>query len=174
MKYILTTCCVIICFFANAQNKLEKANDLFKQKSYIEAAENYNDYILNTKDIVKSDLLNAADANFLIRDYSRATLYYQRAYNISDNLKAPYIYRYANSLRRLKEYDRANSLVLEFYRQQDSLKSYLTYKNDINEFQALKDDSYYTEYKIENLDINSPNSDFSPVVFNDKLYFSDF
>ena len=70
MKYILTTCCVIICFFANAQNKLEKANDLFKQKSYIEAAENYNDYILNTKDIVKSDLLNAADANFLIRDYS--------------------------------------------------------------------------------------------------------
>ena len=172
MKYILTTCCVIICFFANAQNKLEKANDLFKQKSYIEAAENYNDYILNTKDIVKSDLLNAADANFLIRDYSRATLYYQRAYNISDNLKAPYIYRYANSLRRLKEYDRANSLVLEFYRQQDSLKSYLTYKNDINEFQALKDDSYYTEYKIENLDINSPNSDFSPVVFNDKLYFS--
>ncbi|MGZ4044123.1 MAG: OmpA family protein, partial [Bacteroidia bacterium] len=128
--------------------KAAKGNSPYKQEAYLKLADCYKK----------------------INDYQNAEEYYKNALAINSNVPAEVFYNYGQVLKTNNKYNEAV----------DQYNNYIKLKpNDANAKKALKfcrEIKYYMskpiEYEVKNIEkINTEKSEFSPVVFNNKLAF---
>lgn len=158
-------------FTGNAQNKrLEKAQKSFNNFDYYEAIKQYK--VLVKKGNTSPEVYqNLGDANYLNANYEEAAKWYGELAKMDINtLDKEHIYRYAQSLRSVKKYDVSNE-VLE--------KLNALPKNDIRGINYAQNKDYLYKikermgsYAVENLSINSAESDFAPSFSIEGLVFS--
>jgi len=171
MKNILLLCLLCSFTIATAQSKLKTADKLFKTYYYVDAAKAYDEYMEKEKSPGTQTLKNAGDSYYFIDDMRNALKYYQRLHQIQGaTMEDKYFLRYAESLKGVGDYDKANDVAKEYLVKKGDERLVASYNH-----QRRQRDSMATQrslYKIFNLDINTDKSDFGATFYGDKVVFS--
>ena len=165
MKAKLLAIVLLCCTVAFAQQKLKKADRLFDEMAYVEAAKEYEEYFEEGKSHKPqaSSLLNMADAYYFTRNYAKAAKWYGKA-----ELDEVHFNRYIQSLRIQKKYAEADKLTEQrLSNDPDGLLRYQTMKQYLESIARLK-----PVFNIINLPSNSRLADFGTAFYGGKIVYS--
>ena len=146
----------------NSFSQRKIADKFYKEYAYIKAAEFYRKAI-NEGDNGVDLFAKLADCYYNNSNSKQAVYWYTLASHRKGGLTNESIYKYAQSLRSVGEYKKAETWLKKL--PANDLK---TLNVDHEKLKILNKDSI----RIANLDINTKNSDFGPYVHNGKLYFA--
>lgn len=156
-----------IAIWATAQNSyLEKANKLYQEAAYPEAAKWYAK-VLESSDVPEAKI-KIADCYRLMRDNKQAEYWYEQV--MKTNEKQPiHSYYYGLALKANGKYDKAKEVFGRYYLANPNLKR-------ANQVEACENISYYVTdpgiYDIKNLSINTPSADFGAMFYKDGIVFA--
>lgn len=163
---IVKTICIILCLFGtqwslHAQfSGLKKADKLFAEKSYVEAAKIYQSL---KKD--KHVLLHLADSYYYNNEMRLARTPYAGLFtNYKDSLDKEVYFRFAQSLKGIKDYEKGDEIMSE----------YLGYTVDTKQFISNLNRLVPYNYEITRLVQSTRTGDFGISYFGDKVVFSSF
>jgi outer membrane protein OmpA-like peptidoglycan-associated protein/tetratricopeptide (TPR) repeat protein len=167
--YILS---LLFCFVSVlAQTNLKKADALFKNYSYTDAAKAYEECLQKINKPSVQTLKNAADSYYFISDNRNALKWYQKLYEIQgDNLSDIYYLRYIQSMKGVMDYDNADKITKEYLNKkgdQKEIDRYVYQKKLLDSLSKAK-----SLYAIKNIDINTDKSDFGATFYGDKIVFT--
>ncbi|MDG3584009.1 OmpA family protein [Galbibacter pacificus] len=151
------------------QKNTWKADQLYADYHFEEAAELYKKSIANTNSMEDAIIEKLADCYFNVCDYQNAYKWYDELYHLNHKkMKESTFIKYVQSAKASRDYEKANKLINDFYADDYNRIEMVTtqkrYLDNIKESDSL--------YKIDNLDINTSKSDFAPVYYGDYLIFS--
>ncbi len=151
--------------------QIERADKKFDKLAYVDAREIY--LKVAEKGHKSADLYQKiADSYYFNGDYESAEKWYKNLFeNYPDEAEAEYYFRYAQTLRALKNYESADEMMAKFNTINGSdLRAELFN----NERDYLKNIEYKKSiYEIEDIrKINSRYSDFAPTEYEGKLIFA--
>ncbi len=171
MRKLFTLGLFVFASIAFGQQKLKAADKMFKSMSYMEAAQLYEEYLEKNETPSTETITNIADTYYFINDMRKALPWYQKLYEIQgENMSDLYVLRYSQSMRGVRDYDKANSLVKEHLKRKAVNGQVKQFTNNLNHLDSLaKKESLY---EIRNLEVNSPNSDFGTTYYGDKMIYS--
>jgi len=171
MKNIITLTIILLSVTCYGQSKYKKADRLFDRMWYVEAAAEYE------KSIDKGDrsmevLQKAGDAYYFNTDMKRANKWYDIL--ISDHLNEidpEYIFKYSHTLQGMGEDKLAKKWMKEFSKRtlQKDARADKYAQKDITIEDIL---NITPQFKLKNLAINTENSDFGPMYFDNRLVYS--
>lgn len=163
---------LLLCFTTVfSQSKLKKADKLFKELAYMDAAKVYDEYLENEKKPSIQTLKHAGDAYYHIDDNRNALKWYQKLYDIQGNtMSDDYFLKYIQSMKGVMDYDKADKLTRE----------YLTKKDDKNQIERYLYQFKYNDslsktkplYTLKNLDINTNKSEFGTAFYGTQIIFA--
>ncbi|NHN26868.1 OmpA family protein [Flavobacterium jejuense] len=159
--YFITT----LSIFAQ-ESQLKKANKYFKIASFEKSAEAYAALISdgNTDPLV---LKKAADSYYYISDFEKAVgLYKTLIDKQKESLDDQCIFRYAQCLKALGKTEESNTWMQLYEKEIPEV----VYKATIEKLETIKKQG--NKFEIKNEVINTPQSDFGPAIYKDKLIFS--
>ncbi len=169
-KYILYTLLSLFVLVGYAQEKkLEKADEKYDSYAFINAIEIYEKV---AEEGYKSKELfeKLGNAYYFNADLISASKWYGELFSLGEEVAPEYYFRYAQALKAEKRYEESDKKMQEF--------SKLT-GSDIRGTKFIKTRNYLEEiaeqsgrFRIENLGVNSPYSDFAPSFYEDNLVFS--
>mgnify|MGYP003634540993 FL=1 len=166
--YILLILFVGVAMSAQAQtDKTAKADKLYEQLRYVDAAEAYEKLIKNgvrTQHVYTQ----LGDSYFYNSDFKNAEKNYARA--IKNDPQVETLYRYAQSLKASQKYDLSNTIMNQFASLKpgdDRAKEYKSNPNYINDILGMK-----VGFTTKSHKFNTEASDFSALQVGSKLYFS--
>lgn len=167
--FILCFCFSIATGFA--QSKLNHANKLFKEYSYVEASKAYEEYLEKEKSPSTQALKNAGDSYYFIDDMRNASKWYQRLYDVQGtSVDEEHFLRYIESTKAILDYDRADKATKEYLAKKGDQKQIAHYANQKRQMDSLtKAKSQYTTF---NLPSNSDKADFGTAFFGNKIVYS--
>jgi len=139
---------------------LKKANKLFSQKSYVEAAKMYQ--LLDQSQEV---LQNLADSYYYNSEMKLARTPYTGLFtNFKDSLDMEVYFRFAQVLKGVKDYEKADEIMGE----------YLGYAVDTKKFIENLNRIVPYNYELTLMTQSSRTGDFGISYFGDKVVFSSF
>ncbi len=167
--YLLSLMC---CFAAGfSQSKLKRADKLFKELAYVDAAKVYDEYLATVEQPSIQTLKNAGDSYYHIDDNKNALKYYQKVYDIQgDTMSEEYFHKYIQSLKGVTDYAKADKLTRDYLDKkgdQKQIERYLKqlkYKDSVSKAKPL--------YAIKNMDVNSNKSDFGTAFYGEKVIYA--
>jgi outer membrane protein OmpA-like peptidoglycan-associated protein/tetratricopeptide (TPR) repeat protein len=167
IKIIILLFCSTFSFLFS---QIEKGDQFASKFQYIKAISKYKKALTGNSSNNQEAHLKLADCYKRINEYQNAEESYKKALAISLNVPAEVFFNYGQVLKINNKYPEA----AEQYNKYIKLKP-----NDGNAVKALKfcrEIKYFLskpiEYEIKNLEkINTDKSEFSPIVFNNKLAF---
>lgn len=117
---LITLCCCSM--MATAQGlSLKKTNRLFKNQSYLEASKNYRN-LKPTETVLKK----LGDCYYYIGQMDKAAFTYSKVEDNGDVIEdLDRVYRYAQALMAIEDYDKADSYMLYFQGQSWNTKKFL-------------------------------------------------
>ncbi len=156
---------IVPAFAQKDYKRLERANALFEDYSYIQAIEQY-EKLLKKNDIPEAKM-KLAECYRLTRDMNNAEKWYRNAAE-NEQLDSVYMYYYATVLKYNKNYDEAREWYLQYedWKQDGKGAKQAKFIEMIHYF--VRDSS---KVEIKNMPFNSIYSDFSPAYFKDGLLF---
>ncbi|MGJ8715886.1 MAG: OmpA family protein [Maribacter stanieri] len=168
--FLLSFLFVAILCSAQKVNKNTVA-DNFEHYAYMGNESTYEE--LSKKGMSDEEICkNLGNAAYLKAKYDEASYWYAKLLELNSETIAPdYMYRYAQSLKSIKNYKDSNLWMKKFKKAK---------KNDVRALNYDLNESYIdelmiasNEYTIENLaSVNSKESDFAPSFYNEFLVFS--
>ena len=156
--YILFVFCSITTLFAQKKVSVKKANSLFASKSYVKAAEAY-EQLPQTK----QNLQNLGDCyyyNFQMTNAVRA--YGQLFFTHKDSVKKEVFFRYANALKGTKDFDKGDALMTE----------YIGFEQNTPKFMKNVTRNTPNSFKLQMMSKNKTNGDFGISFYGDKVTFA--
>jgi outer membrane protein OmpA-like peptidoglycan-associated protein/tetratricopeptide (TPR) repeat protein len=149
--------------------KIAAADEKFQEYSYIDAIKIYERLAQKG---YKDDKVfkKLGDCYYFNSDYAKSHQWYSQLFSLNANQQPEYIYRYAQSLKSVGNYEKADRYLSDFVKaSQSDVRAVLLDKNK-NYLDIIKANS--GRYQIDNLDINSEMSDFGSAVWESRLVFS--
>lgn len=153
------------------QSKLEKANKKFAKYAYIDALEIYKELAsegYESYEIYKK----IADAYYFNAKYAEASNWYnQITEKYKDSVEPEHYFRFAQTLRAVKEYDQADDMMDVFSQLsgQDYRVALFKEKPDYVRVDGYRKSDYTIDIIRE---INSRYSDFGPAYYKDQVIFA--
>ena len=155
--------------YSQTNNKEKKADKQYEKYAYIDAIKTYERVY---KRGYKSPemLQKLANAYYFNGELEKAAKYYDELFTLTEDLEPEYFFRYAQSLRSIKEYDKADAMMAKFIakNQNDSRGKLFTNQRDY--LAEIKRNS--GRYNLENAGINSKYSDYGTSFYGNKIVFS--
>lgn len=170
-RIILGLIVLMVSFSYGQERKLKRADKAYESYAYINAIEIYEKV---AEDGYKSKEVfeKLANAYYFNANLEKASKWYGELFAMGEEGIAPeYYFRYAQSLKSQKRYDESDKMMEAFHKltSEDSRGDKFT--NAPNYLEDIEAQS--GRYRIENLGINSSNSDFAPSFYRDnELVFS--
>tara|TARA_R110002051_G_scaffold47024_2_gene93550 strand:+ start:647 stop:2584 length:1938 start_codon:yes stop_codon:yes gene_type:complete len=166
----------IILIFITVENSigqekiLEKANSKYEEYSFSPAIDIYKKVL--DKGFVSSDLLKKLGNSYYFNaNYKDASLIYNRLVKeYESDVTADYYFRYAQTLRSLGEYDKADNLMKKFSEMTSFDARAISFNADRNYRQEIKENS--GRYTVGPFEYNSIYSEFAPTFYKKGLIFS--
>lgn len=153
------------------EGKIERANKKFDQYAFVDARKIYLE--VADKGYESADLFQKiADSYYFNAKYVEAEGWYRRLISkFPEEVRPEYYFRYSQSLRALKNYDKADAMMSKFNALNgDDLRAEL-FEEDPNYLKNI--DYLKSKYTIEDIRvINSRFSDFAPTEYEGKLIFA--
>ena len=169
MKKILTLLLLLFISFAQGQKTIKKANNFYKNFEFKNAIEYYTK--AGEKDITLSqnDMLQMANSYFNLNDYQNAKVWYEKIFKSQlQTLDEATFFKYITSLRANRDYDMSIAAIKEYYK--DNNEKLNAIAKQIQVFDSIK--SVEVLKSINNLEVNTANSDFGVVKFMNKVVFT--
>lgn len=154
--------------FTFAQNKLEKADKNYENYAYIDAIKIYER--VAEKGYKSKELFQKLGNSYYFNGIlDKAETWYEKLFDLNQEVEPEYYYRYAQTLQSVKKYVRAENYMQKFYNLTNDYrgKLYIDSKEYLNDIP-----SDYYKYEVEDSGINSSESDYGVAYFNDRLFFS--
>ncbi|MEC4115245.1 OmpA family protein [Myroides pelagicus] len=155
--------------------KERKADKEFETLAYSEAIGVY-ERIADKGNVNTSILQNLGDANYFNGKLPEANKWYSKLFesDYSDKdislLPSEYYYRYAQTLRAIQDYQKADKVMAEFAKLEAGDSRVALYNADQNYLSRLT--QMPERYVVENLAVNSEYSDYGATVLGDQLVFT--
>jgi outer membrane protein OmpA-like peptidoglycan-associated protein/tetratricopeptide (TPR) repeat protein len=171
MKKQLIYALILLSSFGFAQEKkVKKAANNFNNYAYADAIASYESLVdqgYTNIDIYK----NLGNANYLNAKYKEASDWYGKLLAMDGiEVEPDYIYRYAQTLKSIGNYEESDAWMVKFRNANESDLRAKIYTTSPDYLERIKKQS--GRYTINNVSINSSASDFAPSFNNDKLIFS--
>lgn len=170
MKKLLLTIFVFSIQFVNAQDlELARAKRFFDKTFYSESIVLYEKLVQEkpSQEVIK----NLADSYFYTNDLIKAQRYYRLLIkNYNKDLDRNYYFRYAQTLKASYSYEDANAALKEYYSRSANANDVVNFEKDIKTLENVT--AIGKRFDIKNLVINTPNSEFGAVKYNDNLVFA--
>ncbi|TDE31773.1 flagellar motor protein MotB [Flavobacterium ranwuense] len=153
-----------------AQNlKVVKADKEYDRYAYIDAIKTYER--MSEKGYKSVDMFQKlGNAYYFNGDLAKAAKWYTELFVLTKDVAPEYYYRYAQSLKAIKEYDKADAMMVKFNHENG---------NDLRAKLASEQKDYLAvikknsgRYAIENAGVNSEYSDYGSSFFGDKIVFT--
>jgi outer membrane protein OmpA-like peptidoglycan-associated protein len=168
MKNIYIFLIVFSIQFAQAQQQdLQRANTLFG-KTYYSAAIPLYEKVSNKSQTVEV-IQNLGDCYYYTNQYDKAQAQYALL-SQSRNGDEGYYFRYSQTLKAKGKYAEANDIMRKFYLANNNNKAIEKLEKDIKTLNNVS--AIGERFSIENLAINTANSEFGGVVLGDSLVFA--
>ncbi|WNM18426.1 OmpA family protein [Flavobacterium capsici] len=114
--------------------------------------------------------LKLGNANYFNAELPKAEKWYTELYKMNKEQEPEFYYRYAQSLKSIGNYSKANEMMELFNKKSGNdnrAKLYASHKNYLEEIKANSG-----KYAVEDAGINSANSDFGGVLTGNKVVFA--
>ncbi|MGL2967620.1 OmpA family protein [Flavobacterium sp. XGLA_31] len=169
-KIIYLALIAFSCLSGYAQSKSEVRGDKeYGKYAYIDAIKTYER--IYQKGYKSPDmLLKLGNAYYFNADLEKANKYYEELYAANPEQDAEFYYRYAQSLRAVKDNVKANQMMAQFAQKSGNDARAKLYSKNRDYMAEIKQNS--GRYKIENAGINSKYSDYGPAFMGTKVIFS--
>ncbi|MEZ4801690.1 MAG: OmpA family protein [Gelidibacter sp.] len=139
---------------------LKRANILFANKSYVEAAAMYKQL-----DPTQEVLQNLGDSYYYNSQMSLAKAPYTQLYlKYKDSVPPEVLFRYANALKALDDYEEGDKI----------MGNYLGYAVDTKKFKENLNKIVPYNYDIKRMTDNTSTGDFGMNFYGDKVVFASF
>ena len=168
IKYYIIIVFFAICGVVVGQTPMSKADVLFYEYAYQDAIREYK------KEMTKAPLsgkqiLNLADSYFNTGNYKGASDTYFEFYKKDSTMSSFHFNKMLQAMTKTSGQDRAKALLAT---RTADLSSELLENAEFN-FELLSDEELEGEdFRIFNVDGNSPQSDFSPTFYKDRILFT--
>ncbi len=159
MKKQTLTLFFLVSFFVSWSQKPseKKANELFANRAYVEAAKMYES-LQPSKNILQ----NLADSYYFNSEMKFASKHYAQLYfTYKDSLKPEYLFRYAHALKGIGDYEKADVI----------MSSYLNYNVNTQKFKEHLVNIIPFNYECKSMQKNGLG-DFGISIFGDKVVFA--
>ena len=155
-----------------AQQKLKKADKLFADLAYVDAAKAYEEYLEDAKAPGIETIMRVADSYYYTSNNASALRWYTKLNTIlGDNMDDIYFNRYLQTLRANEEYKKADEVLkkrLEVKGDKKQIEKFLSQKKYLDSINSAT--SLYT---VNNLSgVNSDKSDFGATFYGNQMVFS--
>jgi outer membrane protein OmpA-like peptidoglycan-associated protein/tetratricopeptide (TPR) repeat protein len=154
----------------SSQNfKETKADKQFDKLAYVDAIKTYERIF--AKGYKSQEILEKlGDSYYFKSDLDKSAKWYGELFSFTKEIAPEYYYRYSQSLKAIKEYTKADEMLLKFNEKSgNDLRAKLAMTQKDYLAQIKKNSGRYT---IENAGINSKYSDYGSAFFNDKVIFT--
>ena len=154
---------------AQVGSKDEKAVKEYDRFAYIDAIKTYER--MYERGYKSSDmLLKLANAYYFSGNLENAAKYYKELFAMNAVVTPECCYRYAQSLKSIKEYEKADEMMARFNKENGNDMRAKLAAVQKNYLEVIKKNS--GRYAIENAGINSKYSDYGSAYYKDKLVFA--
>jgi outer membrane protein OmpA-like peptidoglycan-associated protein len=148
-----------------AQN-LKRANSLFERRSYLNAAELYENEDPKTQEIYEK----LGDCYYFNSDMKQAAFHYKTLINnYATNIKPTYYFRYAQALKGINNFNEADIWLQKYYETNKVTAS--ENKGTLAFFESLNK-TIKRPYIVQKTNSNSTGSDFGPSFYGDSIVFA--
>ena len=157
--------------FAQPEKELEKANEMYKNFSYVDAIKIYER--IAQKGFVNQEMLESlGNAYYYNAEYKKALPWYEQLFQEGKyKVKPEYYYRYAQTLKSVGDYAQADKMMAKFVE--------LTNANDTRAALFEENKDYQTviknnsgRFQLNNASINTENSEYGTALYGDKIVFA--
>ncbi|KFC58569.1 flagellar motor protein MotB [Flavobacterium gilvum] len=148
---------------------MERANRFFNKTYYSEAIPLYEK--ISNKIQTQEVIQNLGDCYFFTNDFDNAQKQYAiLVHSNNKNLSEDVYFRYTQTLKAKGKYNEANDVMRKFYSASNNSRAIEKLESDIKTLKNVS--AIGNRYTIQNLPLNTENSEFGAVVFGDKLVFA--
>lgn len=137
---------------------LKRANDLFVNRSYVDAAKMY-EALKPTQQVLQNlgdCYYNNSQMDFAVKNYGQLFL------SFKDSLKSESYFKYAHALKGANDYEKADAVMGEYLKFQVDTKKFIENLQNIVPY----------DYEIQTMTKSSSNGDFGMSFFGDKVVFA--
>jgi len=168
IKYLV--CAGLISFAVHGQKtQIAKADKEYDKYDYVDAIKVYER--VYEKGYKSPELLKKlGNAYYFQAKLDKANTYYADLFSSNQSVEPEYYYRYAQTLKAVKDYPKADQMLAEFAKRS---------KSDVRAQLASKQKDYLEEikrnsgrYTVENAGINSSKQDYGAAYYNNKIVFA--
>lgn len=110
------------------------------------------------------------NAYYYNAELPKAAKWYDELFAMNKEQDAEYCYRYAQSLKSVGKYDKANEMMEQFNKKSGNDKRAKLYAENKNYLNDIKDKS--SRYTVVDAGINSENSDYGSAMIGNKMVFA--
>ena len=166
---LLIFCLALSSSFMVAQTKL--ADKFFGNYGYVKATELYKE-AYDDGDDSKHVLTRLGDCYYNNSDAENAAKWYGLALDKYNNVESEYIFKYIQSLKSMGKYQDANDWLVKYKEMNADDTRVQGYSlSNLDVYEELKEaDNMIVD--LQNLPINTANSDFAPYVYDGVLYYA--
>ncbi len=161
---------IFISFFGYSQEmQLKKANSNYENFQYIDAIKMYEKVV--EKGYKSVELFSKlADSYYFQSKLKEANNWYDKLFSLNEKLKSEYYFRYAQTLKAVGDYKKADVMMDVFNQVNSSDLRAILSKEQINYLDEIKNNS--GRYTIQNAEINSEFSDYGTSLYKNTLVFT--
>jgi outer membrane protein OmpA-like peptidoglycan-associated protein len=169
-KILLIISILLNIFLVHSQEvKLKKADKKYDQFAYIDAIKIYEK--VAEKGYKSKELFQKlGDSYYFQAKLEEANKWYSELFALKTSVEPEYYFRYAQTLKSIKDYKRADQILEELYQKNGNDNRAKIGNSQKNYLSEIKKNS--GRYLIENAGINSEYSDFGTTFYNDDLIFT--
>ncbi|MBP8156892.1 MAG: OmpA family protein [Flavobacterium sp.] len=155
--------------YSQVGKKEVKGNKEYDKYAYIDAIKTYER--IYEKGYKSPDmLLKIGNAYYFNAELEKANKWYSELYATNPDQEPEFYYRYAQALRAVKDYPKADAMMAKFNEKSGNTLRGEKFAKSKDYLAIIKKNS--GRYKIENAGINSKYSDYGPAYMGDKVIFT--
>ncbi len=169
MRYLLFICLFSFISLSAQKAKLASAEKKYNSLAYIDAIKIYEKVAENGHESV--DLFQKLGNSYYFNgNLKEAGTWYEKLFSLGKEIEPEYYYRYAQCLKTIENYTKANEYLTKFSEKTKSDNRSAIYKENKNYLADIKKIS--NRYTIENAKINSEFSDYGSAIYKEQLVFA--
>ena len=157
--------------FAQPEKELEKANEMYKNFSYVDAIKIYER--IAQKGFVNQEMLESlGNAYYYNAEYKKALPWYEQLFQEGKyKVKPEYYYRYAQTLKSVGDYTEADKMMAKFVQLTNASDTRAALFEENKDYQTvIKNNS--GRFQLNNASINTENSEYGTALYGDKIVFA--